>query len=84
MEGFESSFCLSLTPEAWSNYLTSLSLSFLICKIKKLLVVSLQNSCEDRKDGVKHLANCLIYDTQRQLLLLLIRTLKKFLKMKYS
>ena len=64
MEGFESSFCLSVTPEAWSNYLTSLSLSFLICKIKKLLIVSLQNSCEDRKDNVKHLANCLIYDKQ--------------------
>lgn len=64
VEGFESSFCLSLTPAVWLNDLTLLSLSFLICKIKQLLIVSLQNSCEDRKDNVKHLANCLICDKQ--------------------
>lgn len=62
IDGFESSFCLSLTPEPWLNYLTSLNLSFLICKLKKIMIVTLQSFCEDRGDNVKHLANCLIYD----------------------
>lgn len=62
IDGFESSFCLSLTPEPWLNYLTSLNLSFLICKLKKIMIVTLQSFCEDRGDNVKHLANYLIYD----------------------